>query len=78
MMKGQKGYVMAFKGLSGEGHIVRALSSFKRQVMRWHELHRQRQMLATLSDEALKDLGLTRADTLHEREEPFWHDSMKH
>lgn len=47
------------------------------QGRRWAELARQRRQLATLSDAALKDLGLSRADILTESERPFWHDPLK-
>jgi len=32
--------------------------------------------LAQLSDEALKDLGLSRADVYQEAEQHFWNDTM--
>lgn len=47
------------------------------QLRRWAELARQRRQLAMLSDSALKDLGLSRADTLEESERPFWDDPLK-
>ncbi|MCO7571109.1 DUF1127 domain-containing protein [Pseudomonas chlororaphis] len=72
MMKGQKGYVLVHK-LSFQ---ALSLSGLWRRVMRWHELGRERRMLAGLSDAALKDLGLTRADVEHERVRPFWDDPM--
>jgi uncharacterized protein YjiS (DUF1127 family) len=33
-------------------------------------------MLASMSDEALKDIGLSRADVAHESELHFWQDPM--
>ncbi|WP_238474349.1 DUF1127 domain-containing protein [Pseudomonas cavernae] len=47
------------------------------QVRRWYELAHQRRQLAMLSDAALKDLGLSRADILEESERPFWDDPFK-
>jgi uncharacterized protein YjiS (DUF1127 family) len=44
------------------------------RVLHWHELARQRRELATMSDEALKDIGLSRADIQQEVERPFWAD----
>ncbi|TWI51009.1 uncharacterized protein YjiS (DUF1127 family) [Pseudomonas duriflava] len=41
---------------------------------RWRMLSRQRHQLAMLSDETLKDLGLSRADVIQESERPFWDD----
>ncbi|QIH11953.1 MULTISPECIES: DUF1127 domain-containing protein [unclassified Pseudomonas] len=71
-MKGQKGFVLVhktpFQGLS--------LSVLWHKVARWYTLGHERRMLASLSDEALKDLGLTRVDVEHERVRPFWDDPM--
>lgn len=77
MMKGQKGYVLVQKsvprGSSGAGLIA----TIKRHLVRWYELHCQRQQLASLSDAALKDMGLSRADIQQEVERPFWNDPMR-
>ena len=77
MMKGQKGFVLA-----GQPVAVSLSTGFwtrlKSHVSRWMELHRQRRLLAQLSDEALHDLGLTRADVYSETERPFWDDPLKH
>lgn len=43
-----------------------------RQLGRWNALHRQRQQLAAMSDEMLKDIGLSRADIETEVSRPFW------
>ncbi|MDP3844918.1 MAG: DUF1127 domain-containing protein [Pseudomonas sp.] len=48
-----------------------------RQLRRWAELSRERRQLAMLSDGALKDLGLSRADIYQETERLFWHDPLK-
>ncbi|PWB35944.1 hypothetical protein DCO48_00395 [Pseudomonas sp. SDI] len=47
------------------------------QIARWRLLYRQRQELASMSDEALHDIGLSRADILQEVERPFWDDPLK-
>ncbi|HDS1737866.1 MULTISPECIES: DUF1127 domain-containing protein [Pseudomonas] len=47
-----------------------------RRLARWHQLHRQRQELARLSDATLADLGLSRADIQQEAERPFWDDPL--
>lgn len=77
MMKGQKGYVLA-----GQPAAVTlstgVWASLKNHLHRWMELHRQRRLLAQLSDAALHDLGLSRADILQESERPFWDDPLKH
>ncbi len=62
MMKGQKGYLQV------EGH-ARLGSSFMRllsRLARWHTLSRERQMLASLSDDALKG----------EAHQHFWNDPL--
>ena len=47
------------------------------RVSRWHALYRQRQQLAALSDEMLKDLGLSRADIDTEANRPFWDEPFR-
>ena len=47
------------------------------QVRRWHALYRQRRQLAALSDEMLKDLGLSRADIDTEAHRPFWDEPFR-
>lgn len=73
MMKGQKGYVLVrkqvFGGFFGEGVLT--------AVLRWFEVRRQRRMLAGLSDDALKDIGMSRADIQQEVERPFWNDPLR-
>jgi uncharacterized protein YjiS (DUF1127 family) len=77
MMKGQKGYVLVVKTLSHDSWAERLLRSVTGHLTRWYELHRQRRQLAQLSDSALKDLGLSRADVYQEAEQHFWDDPMK-
>ena len=43
-------------------------------VLRWREVRRQRRALLTLSDELLKDIGISRADAMQEAGRPFWED----
>ncbi|OPE59482.1 hypothetical protein BTW15_14015 [Pseudomonas syringae pv. tomato] len=76
MMKGQKAGVVDSRP-AGHVQAGRALISLKRHVQRWLELHRQRRLLAQMSDGALKDLGLSRADIQQEVERPFWDDPLK-
>ena len=75
MMKGQKGYVLVARS-SLLSPLGKTLQSMKNHVLRWQELRRQRRLLAQLSDGALKDLGLSRADIQQETERPFWDDPM--
>ena len=48
-MKGQRGFVLMAK---------RPFAGLFHKIARWQALHEERQMLATLSDDALKDIGL--------------------
>ncbi|AHL75070.1 hypothetical protein CH92_08125 [Stutzerimonas stutzeri] len=47
------------------------------RVSRWHALYRQRQQLAALSDDMLKDIGLSRADIETEANRPFWDEPYR-
>ncbi|MGB3126399.1 MAG: DUF1127 domain-containing protein [Pseudomonas sp.] len=67
-MKGQKGYVLMAK---------RPLSGLFHTIARWQTLHHERHLLAGLSDDALKDIGLNRGDVEQERHLHFWQDPMR-
>ncbi|MBV7479958.1 MULTISPECIES: DUF1127 domain-containing protein [unclassified Pseudomonas] len=54
-------------------HFSRALV----QVARWRQLHRDRAELSRLSDDRLRDIGLSRADVRREACRPFWEDPLK-
>jgi uncharacterized protein YjiS (DUF1127 family) len=41
-------------------------------LLRWRELAQQRYRLLSMDDRMLKDIGVTRADALHEGMRPFW------
>ncbi|MDF9774392.1 DUF1127 domain-containing protein [Pseudomonas baetica] len=69
-MKGQH----VFHG--AEKHSIHVISDLLHKVSRWYELHRERELLASLSDEALKDIGMSRADVENESIKPFWNDPM--
>jgi len=70
-MKGQKGYVqLDHFSLHGFSHQL------LEKLVRWFQLHRERAVLASLSDDALKDIGLSRADIQQEAERHFWEDPM--
>lgn len=71
-MKGQKGYVLAHKALLHGLSPRHWLETFSG----WNRLHRERLMLASMSDEALKDIGLSRADVQREVVRPFWDNAM--
>jgi uncharacterized protein YjiS (DUF1127 family) len=75
-MKGQKGYVLVNHSPRHGVHLGAFVMAAWRQLKRWYELAEQRRQLASLSDEALKDIGLSRADILPETERPFWDDPL--
>ncbi|KWS22544.1 DUF1127 domain-containing protein [Pseudomonas syringae] len=77
MMKGQK-QCAGVEGVDGGSQASTVLTVLKRHLQRWLELHRQRHLLAQMSDGTLKDLGLSRADIQQEAERPFWDDPLKH
>lgn len=73
-MKGQCGFVQ----VEHTRFAKRAPRSSLWQILaRWYQLGQQRRALASLSDNALKDLGLSRADIYTESERPFWDDPLK-
>jgi len=81
MMKGQLGFVAAsyhvHKASVHQGATAPFWKRIVQRVLHWHELARQRRELATMSDEALKDIGLSRADIQQEVERPFWMDYVR-
>ena len=77
MMKHQKGYVGIHESASRQSLLQRGWQSLMAHVALWTKLHRQRVALTTLSDDALKDIGLSRADIYQESERHFWQDPLK-
>jgi uncharacterized protein YjiS (DUF1127 family) len=47
------------------------------KLRRWHQLSNERVELVRLSDERLRDIGLSRADVVREASRPFWDDPLK-
>ncbi|EMM9456014.1 DUF1127 domain-containing protein [Pseudomonas aeruginosa] len=75
-MKGQQDY------FGNHCHAVphpasTAAPSLWRRWRRWLQLARERRELLRMSDEALKDLGLSRADIFQEGERHFWDDPLR-
>ena len=66
-LKQARRMALAAQGFSGLFHTF----------ARWQLLHQERQMLATLSDDALKDIGLNRADVAQESHRHFWEDPLR-
>ena len=61
---------------SSRGHEsgTERFQHFMRTVAFWHERARQRRALSGLSDELLKDIGVSRADAVRESGKSFWQD----
>jgi uncharacterized protein YjiS (DUF1127 family) len=53
------------------------LSAALAQLRRWRQLGKDRAELARMSDERLRDIGLSRADVLKEAARPFWDASSR-
>lgn len=54
------------------GILTEQLLILWNMVQRAQRRQRQRRMLANMNEHQLKDIGLTRADALHEAQKPFW------
>jgi uncharacterized protein YjiS (DUF1127 family) len=52
--------------------LVTAIGRASAVVARWIERVRQRQALAQLDDQMLRDIGITRVEAARETEKPFW------
>lgn len=48
------------------------LSAALAQLGRWRQVSKDRAELARMSDDRLRDIGLSRADVLKETARPFW------
>jgi uncharacterized protein YjiS (DUF1127 family) len=48
------------------------LTALVLRLLEWQRRARERHELAALSDEALRDVGLSRADIFEEARKPFW------
>lgn len=63
------------KGLrAAAGFPVRALLKMVDAYLAWDEKRRQRLALLALSDEMLKDIGISRSQAEAEGSKPFWRD----
>ena len=56
------------------GTPVRVLLKMLDAYLAWVEVHRQRRALLALSDDMLKDIGISRAQADFEGSKPFWRD----
>jgi uncharacterized protein YjiS (DUF1127 family) len=48
------------------------LAAALRRIAAWIERSRQRKALATLDDQMLRDIGITRVEAARESDKPFW------
>ncbi|MDD0975441.1 DUF1127 domain-containing protein [Pseudomonas fontis] len=76
-MKGQISSILHFKHQHRDLSVHHVLADLVNTFARWRQLRLQRRELASMSDAALKDIGLSRADILMEIERPFWDDPLK-
>lgn len=76
-MKDQQGYAIVRVGPAPGSSVVGWLRRAWRQLRRWQQLAAERRQLASLSDAALHDMGITRADVYQEAERPFWDDPLR-
>jgi uncharacterized protein YjiS (DUF1127 family) len=71
------------KGIEGRGtrnalhRLQQPVRAAITQLQRWRQLNRDRRELARLSDDCLRDIGLSRADVRRESARPFWDDPFK-
>jgi uncharacterized protein YjiS (DUF1127 family) len=57
------------------GHVTGAgLYKLLAEPLRWFRQRRERRQLASLSDDMLRDIGLTRADVEREYLRPVWEE----
>lgn len=57
-----------------EGKPIGPVRRWLERLQRWQQLRHERLQLWSLSDAALKDIGLSRADVEREASRPFWDD----
>lgn len=76
-MKGQHGFIGTSNQAGLDAHRESWLAAAWHQFRRWEQLVYEREQLSRMSDEMLKDIGLSRADVMEESERHFWEDPMK-
>jgi uncharacterized protein YjiS (DUF1127 family) len=68
---------MSTAGRSTSISFTDALAQATAQIKRWRQLSSDRAELARLSDDCLRDIGLSRCDVIRESARPFWDDPLK-
>jgi uncharacterized protein YjiS (DUF1127 family) len=57
---------------AGRRWLKASLSRISVMLHEWHRRRRDRAELATLDERMLRDIGVSRAEVLHEINKPFW------
>lgn len=52
--------------------LARARRNGCRMLALWHSRHSERRVLAALTAEQLRDIGVSAGDAAHEASKPFW------
>lgn len=55
--------------------LISLINNTWTRVKHWEEVSAQRRQLKDISDQLLKDIGLSRVDAEREASRPFWDDS---
>ncbi len=63
---------MSLKVASGRRHRALRWSQVKQHLAEWRYCARSRRELMNLSDECLRDIGISRCDVMFESSKPFW------
>ncbi|WP_256576509.1 DUF1127 domain-containing protein [Pseudomonas sp. Irchel 3E20] len=67
MMKAQRGFLVVTQA---------PWRPLLQRLGRWREVRRERRLLAGLSDDALRDIGLNPADVRASTADPCWRDPL--
>jgi uncharacterized protein YjiS (DUF1127 family) len=70
--KALRAFPKALRALAGTP--ARVLLKMLDAYLAWVEVHRQRRALLALSDDMLKDIGISRSQADFEGSKPFWRD----
>lgn len=72
LLLGQKSSLLESRVAGSYQQFLTIIKLASSTVQIWFARYRQRQQLRQLSEFALKDIGVTRADALQEADKPFW------
>ena len=61
------------ESIDSSSHWIRVrFDRLLRLLQKYYATVKQRQVLSQLTDDQLKDIGITRVDAMQEAEKPFW------